>query len=97
MKITIEFDSLEEMKHFQMMGFSELSPSPANKITLYDLLPDHEQFATRARNCLVNAEISTVEQLLTKTENELLHLPNLGRKSLNQIVAALASRGLRLS
>ncbi|CAB4187639.1 hypothetical protein UFOVP1155_47 [uncultured Caudovirales phage] len=55
MKITIEFNSIEEMVHFQKMGFSQLSQTPAKQLTLYDILPDHEQYATRSRNCLVNS------------------------------------------
>ncbi len=50
----------------------------------------------RARNCLVTGNIRTIRDLVTLTEAELLQIPNLGRRSLNEIKEALASRGLQL-
>lgn len=51
----------------------------------------------RASHCLMAEEIYTVSQLLKFTENQLLRIPNLGRKSLNRIKEQLALQGLELA
>lgn len=50
----------------------------------------------RTRKCLKDANISLIVELIAKTDAELLHGPNLGRKSLNEIKEALNLYGLRL-
>lgn len=50
----------------------------------------------RSVNCLRAESIHYIGDLIQRTENELLKTPNLGRKSLNEIKAVLASRGLTL-
>ncbi len=50
----------------------------------------------RAFNCLRNAKIETVGQLVQKTEAEILDTRSLGRKSLEEIKEKLRLRGLRL-
>lgn len=52
--------------------------------------------SVRSYKCLMAEEIYTINQLLTRTENELLKTPNLGRRSLNEIKDWLAERGLKL-
>ena len=44
----------------------------------------------RTMNCLKNARVNTLEQLLTLSESELLKIPNFGRKSLNMLKAYMA-------
>ena len=53
--------------------------------------------STRTKNCLVNAEISTLGQLAGQTDNGLLHISNFGRKCLAEVVDLLDLVGLRLS
>lgn len=51
----------------------------------------------RSRNCLRAENINTVSDLIKCRANDLLKTPNLGRKSLNEIVEVLTARGLALS
>ena len=50
----------------------------------------------RSEHCLKAEEIYTVTQLLGCTEQRLLKTPNLGRKSLKEIIERLNARGLKL-
>jgi DNA-directed RNA polymerase subunit alpha len=50
----------------------------------------------RPRNCLKRAQVNTVGELLTKTEDDLLAITNFGQKSLDEVVAKLNDRGLSL-
>ena len=52
--------------------------------------------SVRSFNCLKRAGINTVEDLINKTEEDMMKVRNLGRKSLEEVVAKLASLGLSL-
>lgn len=54
------------------------------------------EFSVRAYNCLKNANIRTIADLVQKTEHEILKTKNFGRKSLNEIKEILYSMGLHL-
>ena len=54
------------------------------------------ELSVRSYNCLKNANIQTIGELVQKTENEMLKTKNFGRKSLNEIKEILASMGLSL-
>jgi len=60
------------------------------------MLLDEVPFTVRTSNCLRAANVYNVGQLLQWTENELLKLPNLGRKSLKEIIQELGFLGLKL-
>ncbi len=53
--------------------------------------------SVRSFNCLKRAGINTVEDLTNKTEEDMMKVRNLGRKSLDEVVAKLNSLGLSLS
>ena len=53
--------------------------------------------SVRSFNCLKRAGINTVEDLISKTEEDMMRVRNLGRKSLDEVVAKLASLGFHLS
>ncbi len=57
---------------------------------------DDLQLTVRSSNCLRAEDIHSIGDLIQRTETELLKTPNLGRKSLREIQAALAARGLTL-
>jgi len=50
----------------------------------------------RPRNCLRRAQVHTVGELVTKTEEDLLNITNFGQKSLEEVVAKLDELGLSL-
>ncbi|MFN2256921.1 MAG: DNA-directed RNA polymerase subunit alpha [Desulfuromonadaceae bacterium] len=54
------------------------------------------ELSVRSANCLKNAEISLIGDLVQKTEAEMLKTQNFGRKSLNEIKDILADMGLTL-
>ena len=60
------------------------------------MLLDEVPLTVRTSNCLREANIFNVGQLQQWTENELLKLPNLGRKSLKEIIDELGLLGLQL-
>jgi DNA-directed RNA polymerase subunit alpha len=54
------------------------------------------ELSVRSYNCLKNANIKTIGELVQKSESEMLKTKNFGRKSLNEIKEILASMGLSL-
>jgi DNA-directed RNA polymerase subunit alpha len=54
------------------------------------------ELSVRSYNCLKNANIQTIGELVQKSEAEMLKTKNFGRKSLNEIKEILASMGLGL-
>jgi DNA-directed RNA polymerase subunit alpha len=54
------------------------------------------ELSVRSANCLQNANIRFIGELVMKTEGEMLKTKNFGRKSLNEIKDTLASMGLSL-
>ena len=54
------------------------------------------ELSVRSYNCLKNANIRTIRELVQKTEGEMLKTKNFGRKSLNEIKEILQSMGLSL-
>lgn len=57
---------------------------------------DELELSVRSNNCLKNANIRTVAELVQKTEADLLKTRNFGKKSLNEIKTILADMGLSL-
>ncbi|MBR0446890.1 MAG: DNA-directed RNA polymerase subunit alpha [Clostridia bacterium] len=53
-------------------------------------------FSVRSFNCLKRARIDTVEDLISRTEDDMMKVRNLGRKSLEEVINKLESLGLRL-
>ena len=59
---------------------------------VFDKSIDDLELTVRSHNCLSAENIKTIGQLVTKTENDLLKTPNLGRKSLKEIKEELFNR-----
>ena len=53
--------------------------------------------SVRSFNCLKRAGINTVEDLVSKSEDEMMKVRNLGRKSLEEVMAKLDSLGFKLN
>ena len=73
--------------------------SDEEKGALYEKLGksvDEMELSVRSYNCLKNANIRTIGELVQKTESEMLKTKNFGRKSLNEIKEILGTMGLSL-
>ena len=57
---------------------------------------DELELSVRSANCLKNANIQSIKELVQKTEQEILQTKNFGRKSLNEIKEVLEGMGLQL-
>ncbi|HXH05013.1 MAG TPA: DNA-directed RNA polymerase subunit alpha, partial [Vicinamibacterales bacterium] len=71
-------------------------PRPAILNENLDRSVEELELSVRSYNCLRNANIRTIRDLVQKTEGEMLKTKNFGRKSLNEIKEVLASMGLSL-
>ena len=58
---------------------------------------DELELSVRSYNCLKRANINTVEELCNKTADEMMKVRNLGRKSLEEVLAKLKDLGLELN
>jgi DNA-directed RNA polymerase subunit alpha len=57
---------------------------------------DELELSVRSYNCLKNANIQSIGELVQKSEAEMLRTKNFGRKSLNEIKEILTTMGLSL-
>lgn len=67
-----------------------------DKDKVFDMTVEELDLSVRSFNCLKRAGINTVEELINKTEDEMMKVRNLGVKSLEEVQAKLASLGLSL-
>ena len=58
---------------------------------------DELELSVRSYNCLKRAGINTVEELTTRTPEDMMKVRNLGRKSLEEVLAKLKELGLQLN
>ncbi len=73
---------------------AEQAPAVANEHL--DKSVEELELSVRSYNCLKNADIRTIRELVQKTEPEMLRTKNFGRKSLNEIKEILVGMGLNL-
>ncbi len=92
MQVFINFD--EEQVEPEVTEETEDKKAPINE-NLYRSVEDLE-LSVRSANCLRNAEIRYIGQLVQKTEAEMLKTKNFGRKSLNEIKQLLSEMDLSL-
>ena len=90
MQIFINFDEQPEAE--------EITPerSPIVRNDVLDRSVEELELSVRSYNCLKNANITTIRELVTKSEQEMLKTKNFGRKSLNEIKEILSAMGLSL-
>ena len=92
--------------HFVL--FTDLSESVGNKSTVVEkaetqrdkvleMTIEELDLSVRSFNCLKRANINNVEDLISKTEDEMMKVRNLGRKSLEEVINKLAMMGLSLA
>jgi len=91
--------------HFTL--FTDLSETIGAKPTVVEKAETHRDkvlemtieeldLSVRSFNCLKRANINTVEDLISKTEEEMIKVRNLGRKSLEEVIHKLSMMGLAL-
>ncbi|MCG6927650.1 MAG: DNA-directed RNA polymerase subunit alpha [Acidobacteria bacterium] len=88
----------EEVEEGEIPGGPDVS-TPEEKSVLWEKLGksvDEMELSVRSYNCLKNANIRTIGELVQKTEAEMLKTKNFGRKSLNEIKEILAGMDLAL-
>ena len=68
-----------------------------SKEKVLEMTIEELDLSVRSFNCLKRAGINTVEDLIGKSEEDMMKVRNLGRKSLDEVVAKLASLGFGLS
>lgn len=79
----------------QGLELGEVADAGASSPDL-DLPIEDLDLSERPSNCLKRAQINTVGELLTKTEDDLLNITNFGQKSLDEVKQKLDERGLTL-
>jgi DNA-directed RNA polymerase subunit alpha len=88
------FINLEDVGDLQTDALAD-SPRAALNENL-DKSVEELELSVRSYNCLKNANIRTIRELVQKTEGEMLKTKNFGRKSLNEIKEILSGMGLSL-
>jgi len=68
--------------------------SEKSKEKVLEMAIDDLELSVRSFNCLKRAGLNTVEDLTNKSEEEMIKVRNLGRKSLDEVIGKLASLGL---
>ncbi|MCI8594575.1 MAG: DNA-directed RNA polymerase subunit alpha [Oscillospiraceae bacterium] len=92
--------------HFTL--FTDLSETMGSRATVVEkaeaqrdkvleLTIEELDLSVRSFNCLKRANINTVEDLISKTEDEMMKVRNLGRKSLEEVINKLSMMGLALA
>jgi DNA-directed RNA polymerase subunit alpha len=90
LSIWINFEETEETS-YQASGGDE---QPLNENLFRSV--DELELSVRSANCLQNANITLIGELVQKTEQDMLKTKNFGRKSLKEIKEILATMGLGL-
>ena len=83
--------------HFTL--FTDLSEAMGKNATVVETKETTEELdlSVRSFNCLKRANINTVADLISKTEEDMMKVRNLGRKSLEEVINKLAMMGLSLA
>ncbi|MBR3788763.1 MAG: DNA-directed RNA polymerase subunit alpha [Clostridia bacterium] len=85
-------DLSDEVSNTEIMVTTDNSA----KEKVLEMTIEELDLSVRSFNCLKRAGINTVEDLINKTEDDMMKVRNLGRKSLDEVVNKLASLGFTL-
>jgi DNA-directed RNA polymerase subunit alpha len=88
------FINLEEAGDLQLDALADTPRAALNENL--DKSVEELELSVRSYNCLKNANIRTIRELVQKSEGEMLKTKNFGRKSLNEIKEILQGMGLSL-
>jgi DNA-directed RNA polymerase subunit alpha len=90
---------MDQLSSFADMSFNQSAAPILEKPKINPVLlrpVDDLELTVRSANCLKAESIFYIGDLVQRSENELLRTPNLGRKSLNEIIEVLNNEGLDL-
>ncbi len=82
----------EDLGTYQVVEHTDENTNSVMDMTIEEL-----DFSVRSFNCLKRAGINTVGDLVSKTEEDMMKVRNLGRKSLEEVLNKLVAMGLSLS
>lgn len=86
------FVSLSEVGNIGIL----VPPEEDKKTKILEMTIEEMDLSVRSYNCLKRANIHTVEDLTKKTEEDMLKVRNLGKKSLDEVIYKIESYGLKL-
>ncbi len=91
--LNLFIDLSESAKNTEIM----IEKEESKKEKVLETTIEELDLSVRSYNCLKRAGINTVQDLTNKSENDMMKVRNLGRKSLEEVVAKLDSMGLCLT
>jgi len=91
--LSLFIDLSENAKNAEVMS----EPIEDEKEKVLEMSIDELELSVRSYNCLKRAGINTVEELTNKTSEDMMKVRNLGRKSLEEVLAKLKELGLQLN
>jgi len=94
LNVFLNFEDEDAPVEVQAATTTTSSSSPTNEALLKPV--SELELSVRSANCLQNANIKYIYELVSKTEGEMLRTKNFGRKSLNEIKEILTQMGLGL-
>ena len=88
--LNLFIDLSEATKNTQVM----IEKEESQKVKVLETSIEELELSVRSFNCLKRAGIATVEDLTNKSESDMMKVRNLGKKSLDEVIAKLHSLGL---
>ncbi len=95
--LTEHLKLLVDLSEGQYSGEIMVEKGDIGKEKVLEMTVEDLDLSVRSFNCLKRAGIHTVEDLTNKTEEDMMKVRNLGRKSLEEVIAKLDSLGVSLS
>ncbi len=86
-------DLSDETYHTEIM----VEKDDNGKEKILEMTIEELDLSVRSFNCLKRAGINTVEDLISKSEEEMMKVRNLGKKSLEEVISKLQSLGFNLT
>ncbi|MBQ7097559.1 MAG: DNA-directed RNA polymerase subunit alpha [Clostridia bacterium] len=91
--LNLFIDLSESAKNAEIM----IEKEESKKEKVLETTIEELDLSVRSYNCLKRAGINTVQDLTNRSENDMMKVRNLGRKSLEEVIAKLDSMGLALT
>ena len=91
------FTLFTDLSQTMSVGSTVVDKVTEVKDKIMEMTIEELDLSVRSFNCLKRANINTVEDLVSKTQEEMIKVRNLGRKSLDEVTQKLAAMGLSLA